>query len=473
MAQNNTMTWNIGDKVVTFSQSFVEFCEENLSEKMQDLFIYMNGDGDTPPTLDDLVLDKNGNHLNYFAVRKGDDPLVSYLPAGKEHKTNPTTGAWVREGRQTMKIGKWLKSIVSASTINMFDIKDTELEKLSNMLKAWCDDKMDVSVVRGDEILKWYNSNSYASGNGNLGSSCMRYDSKNHYMKFYTEQPECSMVILTKGNKLHARAILWDIGDFKLMDRMYTEETYMEQNLIEWANENGYHHLANQSYGQTTFVNCEGQSYEGPRMQIEPIRSFEHMPYMDTFKYYKDGIIYNRHQNNCTELESQEGNYDIVFRFVSTDYNGRLKQEYVDTCALTQKTGHKTKFVRVESIGRVHENNLPTLIEMGYEKCEDEDGLYIQGCVYSEYKECTIRKSTSVFCERLDSHMPERQMILCDYTGMWEVKSKCEYSEYHNSFLHKDDCSSIRNPETKAKDFIHDSQIVKYLQQYEKVEQAS
>jgi len=457
------MTWRIGDKVVNFSGSFVEFAEENFPENIVDLFLYMNGQDESgTPTEADLVLDKNGNHINYFSVRKGDDPLVSYLPAGKEHKVTGT-GSWVRDGRQTMKVGKWIKAIISQKVLDRFNIKDAALEKLSNTLKAWCDDTLEISVVRGNDILTWYNENKHASSRGNLGSSCMRYSNKNKFMQFYADQPEVSMVILTKAGKIHARAILWDIGNFKLMDRMYTEETYMEANLVEWANENGYSHLSEQTYGCSEYINPEGGRYTPPKVNIQAVRTFEYMPYMDSFRYYKDGSIYNYCVSGykCT-LDSQEGNNDVVYRYENTDYDGKCQFEYVFTCSLTKKTGNVSNAIEVDIIGKVHRNQEGELKKMGYLYSSIESRYILDG-IFSKFHNDVIRLNDSEHVERLDSRVMKAKLIMCDLSGKYEVKQKCKISAYHNSFIHEDDCSAIRNPLTGSKDYIHDDYIIKYL----------
>ena len=241
--------WKIGSKKLIFSETFVQFATEHFTEKFEELFSYLANEA----VEDDLLLDKNGNHPNFFSIKKGEAPVVSFTPAGKELRVSEN-GIWLPDGRQVCKIGRWINSILKPHIVDKFNIVDKDIEDITNALKAWCDDTLIFEVVNGEAIREWYHHSNYAEGGGTLNKSCMKDDDNQDFFDVYVEQPEIRMLIATKKDKLYGRALLWDTGDMKLMDRVYTTEDAHVKLFKQWALENNYYHLEEQKYGVSSYV---------------------------------------------------------------------------------------------------------------------------------------------------------------------------------------------------------------------------
>lgn len=142
-----------------------------------------------------------------------------------------------------IKPGRFIKDLFG----NMF--KDSDIEKFCTALTAVTMDMgvFKIQVVKGDDICKWYNISSYnTEQRGSLQNSCMRYNNLTNQWKFYAVHPKCSMVILTKADKLYARALLWDLHDgSQYLDRIYTSDNTQVEILRNWAKKQGIKKMYN------------------------------------------------------------------------------------------------------------------------------------------------------------------------------------------------------------------------------------
>ena len=81
----------------------------------------------------------DNSFANYITMR-GD--MCSYLPAGREHKVNPDTGRWLRDGRQDMKPAKLARKLLNER--GLYGLTDTDFEKFNNAVRSY------ISIM-GDE----------------------------------------------------------------------------------------------------------------------------------------------------------------------------------------------------------------------------------------------------------------------------------------------------------------------------------
>ena len=139
-------------------------------------------------------------------------------------------------------------------------------------------------IVYGEDIKHWYSEDKYATKSGQLGNSCMRYNSCKDYFDIYTENPEVCQLLIFKslnGEKLLGRALLWtDVDGKKLMDRIYTTKDNYIKLFKKWGNENNYKLIYDEDF--STKIKIDAKDYNK-------------YPYMDTFKYYslEKGLLYN------------------------------------------------------------------------------------------------------------------------------------------------------------------------------------
>lgn len=159
-----------------------------------------------------------------------DNPdYISFVPAKKINLD-------LEKNKQNGKVGRVLKKLNP-------DLSDVNLEEFVNKYKAeieYLNKEASLDVVTGDKISYWYNQKNYEKEGGSLNNSCMRYSTSNNCIKFYDSYPDkIALAIITKGDKLVARALIWKLDSGEVyMDRIYsTKEKYRVQ-LENYALEN-------------------------------------------------------------------------------------------------------------------------------------------------------------------------------------------------------------------------------------------
>lgn len=96
-------------------------------------------------------------------------------------------------------------------------------------------------VVSGDDILKYYKEETYFKSTGELGTSCMRYDSYQAAIEFYSRNKNVKLIILKikEVDKIIGRALVWTTTDGeKVMDRIYTSDTKVISLFHKYAEDN-------------------------------------------------------------------------------------------------------------------------------------------------------------------------------------------------------------------------------------------
>ena len=116
--------------MVTFSQSFRDFlsAENEKGSVIARLIIRAIYLSDDYPVYSRVI---TTNEVNYITMQA--DSLLSYLPAGKEHKTNDR-GEWSREGRQAGKAGKIIRKVFTEKIQRV--IPNSAFEAFGNAYKA-------------------------------------------------------------------------------------------------------------------------------------------------------------------------------------------------------------------------------------------------------------------------------------------------------------------------------------------------
>jgi hypothetical protein len=137
---------------------------------------------------------------------------------------------------RTMGIGKFFKDHfpdVSEATVNAYI-------EFNKMLTSY--DPSLFSIVSGNDIIKYYDKDSYFKMSGELGNSCMRDSSKSHVIKFYANNSNFRLLIMKAGqtDTIMARALLvTTTDDTVFMDRIYTVDTKIINLFHRYAKENG------------------------------------------------------------------------------------------------------------------------------------------------------------------------------------------------------------------------------------------
>ena len=228
--------------------------------------------------------------------------------------------------RGNIKIGKFINKVLKGKYPEaLVDKFVTYIKSKSLRKENWT-----ISLVKGDEIAKYYISTNYAVVKGTLGKSCMNDWHLKSIFDLYTKNPEsCSLLIMTNDDgKLGARALVWnakvtfcrdykgdvcELDNIQFLDRVYTTEDWMVHRMLKWAKDNG---MANRYYngiGDRDLIEYNGVKYSVEmEVNVKKIH-YAAFPYLDTFNRYdvKRGKLFNYTPNNFSGfgLQSTHGNY--------------------------------------------------------------------------------------------------------------------------------------------------------------------
>lgn len=219
-----------------------------------------------------------------------------------------------------LKIGRFVKKILTASKIN---ISDKEIEEFVNKYKSQIHIQNDIfskiEIVSKDEIKYWYHFDRYDTGAGTLNNSCMRYQKCQNFLDIYTNNPEvCQLVILKNdtGDKIKGRALLWKVKDENnedcgyFMDRVYcTTDSYIEL-FKQYAVKNGWMYKSIQDSNENTTILKNNSISDNQKFMVYVNDNYSKYPYMDTIKYFdtSENLLSNDSSIRYDyELESTEG----------------------------------------------------------------------------------------------------------------------------------------------------------------------
>ena len=278
---------------------------------------------------DDLVDD----FVNHISISREDKGKISYLTKERLAVIDESE-IWTSSRRFQAKPGGFISKVFKNIPAKEVELFSTLFRNVSNRLKV------NLQVIKGERIRDFYYYESYASDNGSLGASCMRYDSCQKYMNIYVENTEVvsMLVILNDDDALIGRALLWDCDGYKIMDRIYTvnDEKYAFY-FKEWATKNNYLFKSNQNWFDTLNFEKIGDKRQELRIDIKlPNSDYRYYPYMDTFKFFNPatGTISNYQPKSdfytiCTPDGSKYASDYLVFDIVEKVFRYRHDACYV------------------------------------------------------------------------------------------------------------------------------------------------
>jgi hypothetical protein len=207
------------------------------------------------------VFDQNVNG-HYLSISVDDKEKCSFVPDPE------IIHRWDDKRRRKISLFKYLRK----NFPEMREVRESDLE-------MWC--KMTMSkdggivILSGDEIPV-----AYKECRG--GSSCMTGVERD-YVGIYALNPEIiSMLVYQDGNGT-GRAILWNLGDVKLMDRIYSNSQHAQKRIESWARKNKYclrEH--NKAIGEN------GVWFKDKKEHEVCLQHNGVFPYMDSFFFWKE-----------------------------------------------------------------------------------------------------------------------------------------------------------------------------------------
>lgn len=278
---------------------------------------------------EDLVED----FVNHISVSREDKGKISYLTKERFAAIDESE-IWTSSRRFQAKPGGFISKVFKNIPAKEVELFSTLFRNVSNRLKV------NLQVVKGERIRDFYYYESYASDNGSLGASCMRYDSCQKYMDVYVDNTDVvsMLVMLNDDDALIGRALLWNCDGYKIMDRIYTtnDEKYAFY-FKEWATKNNYLFKSNQNWFDTLTFEKIGDKKQELRIDIKlPNSEYRYYPYMDTFKFYdaETGTLSNYQPKSdfytiCSPDGSKYGSDYLAFDIVDKVFRYRHDAVYV------------------------------------------------------------------------------------------------------------------------------------------------
>lgn len=239
-----------------------------------------------------------------------EEGFISYLPIKKKDIGNERD-VWRHPSRQKTKIGRLVTAVANERGVQFTQPEiDSFVAKYRSIQKVDDSEQLefaDWKMTKGDDIIKWYNGNSYhhpIDGGDTLNKSCMRYDKCGDYLHVYTHTPFISLLtLISKENGLlMGRALIWndiliDGEKATFMDRIYCVEGPLDELFKAYAEKRGWWYKATQNAKPYTPI-TNGAVVKQSILQAYIINDINwsdwkknRVPYLDTlkfFKYFKD-----------------------------------------------------------------------------------------------------------------------------------------------------------------------------------------
>jgi hypothetical protein len=230
------------------------------------------------------------DYVNYISISRDDHSKISYVSSDRI-ATIKESDIWTSPRRYQAKPGAFVSKL-------FLKMPNREIENFSNLYKSEIlKPNFSFKVIQGEDIRYYYNADSYLKNSGSLGSSCMKYEESGRYLDIYVENPDIvsMLVMLDEYENLMGRALLWNLPNHKIMDRIYTINDDLLRNFFKkWANEFDYFSKKEQNWGNTLFFEKSGKK-EQLKLEIKIPYSYNYYPYLDTFKFIDidNNVLYN------------------------------------------------------------------------------------------------------------------------------------------------------------------------------------
>lgn len=276
------------------------------------------------------------------------------------------------ENEMSISFGRATRRFLKSSKLNK---SDSEIEKFVNAYKYEYDMKYSghkFEILKGKDILKGYNCNSYIKYMGTLSSSCMNVGDnglpQNEWFKIYTDNENISLLVLNNGSgDIIGRSLLWKLTDGNIfMDRIYTS---MDSDLLtfrEYAKENKWifksKNAATPSFmGDSAAMSdllSPSNNYKDTmniKMEVKVNsdidENFTKFPYLDTMKYYYWETGFLKNYPDTSEyyigLEDDKGDFITCRKCMGTGNINDNGIKHCDKCG-GYKSRLKNYKIRVE-----------------------------------------------------------------------------------------------------------------------------
>ena len=286
-----------------------------------------------------ISLDMDPLPQNWIDISDDDDKVTFLADARitRLRDEDKELDPYIVRGRGNIGIGRFVRSLFRNTQFiqNVGDqilqripeggFTDRDFENFVNLYKSLHEKtSLKFKFVVDEDIRKYYLEDNYAADQGQLGSSCMRYDNCQDFLNIYVENKEsCRLLILLDDNdKVWGRAIVWKLSKSPceakyFMDRVYTIKDSDILKFKDIAEREGwlYKQRMNSERVNNIVFLYKGRLIVG---QIEtPLENvgFERYPFMDTIAYVdiKNNIGSNVNNIGRIECTSTTGGFSNCY----------------------------------------------------------------------------------------------------------------------------------------------------------------
>ena len=410
--------------------------------------------------------------------------MFGYYKSGSD-KERDENDRWPDDGLMLMKPGKLLKKMAEAIETDVTDLDiENAVNRLKNIISIHGDEHGEggelpmLCIVKGELIGAYYLEDNYLEGIGNLGSSCMRYESCLPAFRIYEDNQDAISMLVLKShtNKVIARALLWKLNAEYYMDTVYSIKDNYRDMLIDYAKRHDFFYKSQQSCHHNVF-DRKGDEHITPFIISVPI-NFDtswKVPYMDTmfFAVKRDDQWY---ATNCAVESDTE-----IYRMRSTGGRAETRwypaENYLLHMEVSFSLLHKTfvsdaakKWIDDNDIRDIPNSVMKDVIkddESGnsdykryflHEEEEEEDEH--DGEVWSDWHNEWINEDDSVYCAaysdyiRYDCsvevggdfyHEDDENIIYVESRGRHYHADDTVYCEYNQDTYHIDDAVYVED----------------------------
>lgn len=285
---------------------------------------------------------------DFFNITNTNDKL-SFLQSNRINSEPYDSSA-----RGELKIGRALRYICGLYEI---DVTDKNIEDLVNKYKSVAEDTDDgpkFKFLIGNDIIKGYDTDNYASERGCLGDSCMNDESS--YFDIYTDNKKnVRLLILEDDNgAITGRALVWKLDmspcDAEyFMDRVYSNYDHQVDTFKEYANSNGWMYKKRMSYGNYESVQFvyKGQDVFG-EIRVKLSGDFYEYPFIDTLSFLsrEKNELSNIPSRRCYILHDTDGERERCYGCKGRMKNDKLCSECSQGVVLLNSKGIPTDVER-------------------------------------------------------------------------------------------------------------------------------
>lgn len=328
------------------------------------------------------------------------------------------------------------------------EFTDIEIEDFVNKFKSERDISKDFELIKGEDIIHWYNEKQYIEG-GVLGDSCMRYDSCSSYINFYAENSDkISLLILHDNNnpdKIRGRALVWNLDEPKnriYMDRIFYISDYIMDLFKKYAKDQGWLYKKNQNNSSDgPFIDTvNDETLYDMKLVVNDIKDIGKYPYLDTIKYLKVDTLTNyidEEANNeeVKKLTRTNGSYRDV-GYYSSYYDEVIDLSDYNMCLWIND----------------YRNNEDSFYSDFYDGYIDNDyaGEHGVWCYYSD--DNSWRKENDYVIvsngKKCAKDYAEDNFEYSDYSDEWVVSSV--YSDHHGTYINDNDAIQVYTKADKS-----------------------